>query len=442
MGKPETIQEYLTAIEEQIRWKRARPVVALELQRHLEDQRDAFLEEGSTPKDAERLAVEEMGDPVSVGAELDHIHRPKPQWGLLGLTVLLAIIGSVLRVWLTARWTISSIDPVRTLAALLVGTACLLAGYFLDYAVLGRHAVAVYVGAVIAGVLALWLSPEVNNASYYTRYVVLCYPVVYAIWLYFCRQKHWKGVLLAMAGGVPLALICLAAPSTTGLLLLLLVGFALLLVAGWDDWFEIGRRKSMAVPLVCAGAMIGTACYGIFFRGYLQNRWTMLVHPELDPYGAGYQAMSVRRALSIARRWGEGQWNDVVSPYSYDYTVPGCEGDFFLTTIIYKLGWLPFLMLVLAVAFLLLWLLHRCLRQRNPFGRLVALSVVLALGLQGVFSIFLNMGFVLTSVHMPFLVGNLHMVLDMGLIGMALSVFRESSIVREASFEKFQHRYT
>ena len=49
MGKPETIQEYLTAIEEQIRWKRARPVVALELQRHLEDQRDAFLEEGSTP---------------------------------------------------------------------------------------------------------------------------------------------------------------------------------------------------------------------------------------------------------------------------------------------------------------------------------------------------------------------------------------------------------
>ena len=99
-------------------------------------------------------------------------------------------------------------------------------------------------------------------------------------------------------------------------------------------------------------------------------------------------------------------------------------------------------MLVLAVAFLLLWLLHRCLRQRNPFGRLVALSVVLALGLQRVFSIFLNMGFVLTSVHMPFLVGNLHMVLDMGLIGMALSVFRESSIVREASFEKFQHRYT
>ena len=43
---PETIQAYLKAVEEQIRWRRARPVVSLELRRHLEDQRDAFAAEG------------------------------------------------------------------------------------------------------------------------------------------------------------------------------------------------------------------------------------------------------------------------------------------------------------------------------------------------------------------------------------------------------------
>ena len=31
-----------------------------ELEQHLTDQRDAFLEEGSAPEEAERLAVEEM----------------------------------------------------------------------------------------------------------------------------------------------------------------------------------------------------------------------------------------------------------------------------------------------------------------------------------------------------------------------------------------------
>ena len=69
----ETIQGYIEAVEEQIRWRRARPVVSLELRRHLEDQRDAFAAEGL--ENAERLAVEEMGDPVSVGTELDRLHQ-------------------------------------------------------------------------------------------------------------------------------------------------------------------------------------------------------------------------------------------------------------------------------------------------------------------------------------------------------------------------------
>ena len=98
----ETIREYLDTVQEQIRWKRARPVVARELEQHLTDQRDAFLEEGNPPETAERLAVEEMGDPVTVGTELDRVHRPKPQWGLLAATLILALLGGILRVWLTA----------------------------------------------------------------------------------------------------------------------------------------------------------------------------------------------------------------------------------------------------------------------------------------------------------------------------------------------------
>ena len=44
----DTIRAYLDTVQEQIRWKRARPVVVRELEQHLADQRDAFLEEGTT----------------------------------------------------------------------------------------------------------------------------------------------------------------------------------------------------------------------------------------------------------------------------------------------------------------------------------------------------------------------------------------------------------
>ena len=128
MPEHDTIQAYLETAGEQIRWGRARQVVIPELRQHLEDQRDAFLAEGR--EDAERLAVEEMGDPVSVGAELDRIHRPKPQWGLLALTVAFALAGAVLRVWLTADWAelYQDIDPLRTALAFLLGCGALAAG--------------------------------------------------------------------------------------------------------------------------------------------------------------------------------------------------------------------------------------------------------------------------------------------------------------------------
>ena len=91
MPGPESVRGYLDAVEAQIRWKRARTVAARELETHLEDQQEEFLAEGHPPEEAERLAVEDMGDPVAVGADLDRLHRPRPQWGMLGLTLALLL---------------------------------------------------------------------------------------------------------------------------------------------------------------------------------------------------------------------------------------------------------------------------------------------------------------------------------------------------------------
>ena len=433
----ETIREYLDTVQEQIRWKRARPVVARELEQHLTDQRDAFLEEGNTPETAERLAVEEMGDPVTVGTELDRIHRPKPQWGLLTATLVLALLGGVLRVWLTASGaeTYENISLFRTAIALALGAVCLLGAYFLDYTWLTRHARWVYMGALVLGVLSLWLSPDINCASYYTRYVVLLYPTVYAIWLYHCRGKGWKGVLLAILGGVPLVIIGCLAPYVLGILLLMVTGFALMLAAAGTDWFSVGRGKTAAVVLGIAAAMAGSMVWQVWKNGLFMSRFLRFLHPELDPFGGGYQAMSVRKALSVSQWLGTGNWSEVASPYPFERTVPDWNHDFFLTTVVYKLGWLPFLLLVLAVAGLLLWLLWKCLRQRNQAGRLVALSVIVPLALQVIFSIMQNLGYVLFSASMPLVTGNLPTVVTMGLMGLALSVFREEPIARENSPE-------
>ena len=434
MEKPDTIRGYLEAVAEQIRWRRARPVVTWELERHLEDQRDTFAAEGH--ENAEQLAVAEMGDPVSVGAELDRMHRPRPQWGLLALAMLLALAGTVLRVWLTADWDAyyMAINPYRAGLAFLLGSGALLVGYFLDYGWLGRRGGWVYLGALIVSFLLLVVPQRLpNGVHYYLRCVVLLYPLAYTFWVYACRKKGWLGLLAAMAGVFPLLCFCPYAPSTLGAFLLLSTGTLVLLIAAWQDWFGIGRRKTLWVTAACTGAAGISGIRYIFRNAYTSTRLAAALHPEQFLDGAGYHAFQIRSAVSGAKWLGQGSWSPAKP---YPLTVAGSDGDTFLTTLIHRLGWLPFLAVVLAFAALAVWILLRCLRQSNQLGKAVVLAALLPLCIQSLFSITWNLGFTLLSSPFPLITGNTSTVLDLFLIGLCLSVFREERIARDSAYNR------
>ena len=427
----DTMQEYLHAVEEQISWKRARPVLSRELRQHLEDQRDDFAAQGFA--DAEKMAVEEMGDPVSVGAELDRIHRPKSQRGPLAMTVILALAGGFLRVWLTysARPGWEAFSQRKTVLALALGTAVLLFGYFLDISPLLRRPKTVYIGALAVGVLfwAIWRTSPVISRSYWAIYALQLYPVVYAVWLYRWRGKGWTGLLGAVAGGIPLTLQCMLYPSISNALILLLSGFVLLLFAIWKDWFRVSKPAATAFLSGLAVTIIAF----VVLRYGSSPRIEALFYPEKHAANAGYQAVTVRRALDASQWFGEGAAG--FAPYPFEQYVPEWSRDFLLTTVVYKLGWLPFLLVVLAMTSLLVWLL--CRWSRNQAGQMVVLSVVMIFLCRIFFSVALNMGFVLASFGFPLLTGNLQSIMDMGLLGLILSVFRNGSILRE-NIQKFE----
>lgn len=347
MSECNTIQAYLDAVAEQIRWKRTKPVVLAELEQHLEDQRDTFASEGCA--NAEQLAVEEMGDPVSVGTELDRIHRPKPQWGLLTLTVLLALAGAVLRVVLTADWSVygENFYLRRTVLAFVLGCGALLLGYFLNYVQLGRWGRALYFVGLVVGIWALTRSPGISGRSYYTSYVTLCYPVVYVFWLNTWRRKGWKGLAAALLGGIPLGMICMFGPHMFSLVMLFAVGTVSALLAAWNDWFGIGRQKSVGAVLLWKLAVAGVTVGSVYLSGDGFRRLAVVLHPERDAMGSGYQAGMIRQALETAQWVGAGEWSTAISGRPYETTVPGCDGSALLTTLIYKMGWLPFLAVVL-----------------------------------------------------------------------------------------------
>ena len=435
MQEHNTIRAYLDTVAEQIRWKRARPVVVAELERHLEDQRDAFAGDGF--EDAEALAVKEMGDPVAVGTELDRVHRPKPQWGIITLTIVLGLVGALLRIFLTDVHNEEYIVvmSVRALAAVGLGCIALLAGYFLDYSRLSRYAGKIHIGTLVVSLVVAHFSPTVNGCYYYARYVIMVFPVVYALWLYSCRNKGWIGLALAILGGIPMALFCYYVPYISGLAVYVLSGFVLVVFAAWNDWFGIGRWKSLIPPLACAGTIMGVFAYLSIASETLAQRLTVALHPEVDPLGRGYYAWMIREALGRSQWIGEGSW-DIEKFGFYEWSVPNTDSDAFLTTVIHKLGWAPFLLITFVFAVLLLWLLFQCTKQKSQLGRLIVIAVVMSLSLQAILSIAWNMGFALLAAPFPLIIGNISTVLNMGLLGLALSVFRGDSIARNSENSK------
>lgn len=422
MQQPDKFKDYAALVCGQLRWKKARPVVEREIETHLRDQCDALVQSGMDAEKAVDESIRQMGDAVEIGTSLDRVHRPKPSWGLLILTVILLAAGLAIQ-----RFVIhdAHILPRYTLSVVL-GVCFFLGAYFMDFTLLGKWPLAFYIGALvlIGGVV---LS---DPRSYFAAQLTLLLPLVYAALLYGLRSKRYLGLILAFAGLAIQCVCCCTIPSMAGLLVTAVVGIALLAAAAWVDWFKIGRARSCVI-LAALILPCGTA---LFFHlanaGYFTNRILIMLHPETDPFGAGWEAVQIRNVLAGAQMVGTG----TVPSETYDYYVPFLPRlDRLLTCLIYDYGWISLILVLAIYAVFFTVALHKCRKQKNILGRLVSLAVILTLAFQVLFYVCFNLGISLFGVFPLPLVsyGNTALVVDLALIGVMLSAFRTGALVRD-----------
>ena len=87
------MEKYLEKLLLQIRCKKARPYIAEEIKGHIESQIEDNIADGMSYEEAEKNAVADMGDPVTVGISLDKIHKPQIAWKLLVIVGILSLLG-------------------------------------------------------------------------------------------------------------------------------------------------------------------------------------------------------------------------------------------------------------------------------------------------------------------------------------------------------------
>lgn len=448
-----TIQEYLTAVEEQIRWKRAKPVVTLELKRHLEDQRDAFAEDGSTLEEAEHLAVEEMGDPVAVGTELDRVHRPRPSWGIF-LPVLLS-----LAVWLGFRvcqhWDVRYYQLLDYYAPRWGGTIALALGamallYFLDYTLFGKRpllAAGLMTAAVFGRSLLEVTLPSFSYTHSLGDYLPLLLPLAMALAIYALRERGTRGLAACCVLGLAPTLPWIALGWMQMLWPTLLCNTALLMLAVKSGWFGGQKRNWLLVAgyaLAALGAILlaMTVLTGGAPHSLMDAVWR--AQGGEDDY-AVYSKQFVLELLSNARLVGAAgipkEWeNPAQWQESLRWILDFAYYDDMLFAVLVNFGWLAFLAVQAPMAVLLAVGWQKCRRQTAVLGRLLASAILLTLTWQAAAYVvqtltgLLGLKALLTPFPYPLLSdGGTALVVDCALLGILLSVFRSGSIVREDS---------
>ena len=176
MNVSDAFHRYAEKVCEQIRWKKAHPAVAQEIEDHLTDQKNAYLAAGDSESIAEEKALLQMGDPVSVGTALDQTHKPAPQWGIIGLVLLLFVLGGIIQVLLLKTIPIGN-DASATRSAqvlfvfLPLSLATFVGMYFLDFSFFGKHPYVLPLGLLMVD-LAAQLFGELRKKMAHSR--LLC----------------------------------------------------------------------------------------------------------------------------------------------------------------------------------------------------------------------------------------------------------------------------
>ncbi len=421
-------ESYLEQVRAQLHWKYAQPVVLQELSDHLQDQRDACLAQGMDGNAAEAEALRQMGDPVTVGLELDRVHLPKPAWEIMTAMAALAVASLCLWcfVFFDGNWSQWLWNPLKGL--LLGAGLCALTGR-MDVNRLAQKPWRLCLGAVAAMVLAMWISRKSSGGirMYWGQYTALLLPLGYAGLVYALRGRGGRGLALCGAAYVPLLALCLMVPSFGGGIVLSLSAYAILLLAIGSGAF--GPRKRLYTALVLAV----TALLAAGFAALIWDRLSVLLRIVPPEQEENFMQQMVWEMLAHARPLGAGaafRWGAASSEWLLRADCMQC--DYLLAVVAYRCGWVAALGLLAASLGFAALCLRKALRQRTLWGRLLACAVAIPLTVQTLGYILSNLGYPLGSFELPLLsYGNAFTVIDCLLLGFLLAVCRCGSILRD-----------
>lgn len=183
---------------------------------------------------------------------------------------------------------------------------------------------------------------------------------------------------------IPLLLILIPAaliakqPDLGTALLILSSGLLVIFFSGisWQILFSLASLVTLCLPTLW-----------FFMRDYQRQRILVLLDPERDPLGSGYQIIQSKIAIGSGGLYGKGWLNGTQSNLEF---LPERTTDFIFAVFSEEFGLVGCLILLLLYLYIIIRGLYISAEAQNTFGRLLAGSLIMTMFVY----VFVNIGMV------------------------------------------------
>lgn len=364
--------------------------------------------------------------------------KPCPDFCLLGLSVLLAVLGLVI-LYSATRSTQSIRRPIVQTLAIMIGIFGMGVLYFVDYRIYRCYKPHLYIGSLLVLVLVFLFGSgkaETGANSWIRFFGIGIQPselVKIAFVLFFAEQFSKEKAKKTLQNG-----------KTVLKLFALYIGITVLVVLQNDTGTALVFTFMFAVMYFVAGLSYRYVLWAILsiclllpafwfcLAPYQKNRILVFFNPELDPTGAGYQVLQSKIAIGSGRLFGRGYQS---GPQTQLALLPEKETDFIFSVIGEEFGFLGCVFVVILLFWFIYRILHIATRAKDEAGRLIATGLGSMFLLHVIENVSMCLGLLpVTGIPLPFIsYGGSSMVTSFLAVGILLNISKTSKAL---SFHK------
>ncbi|AZJ19218.1 cell division protein FtsW [Bacillus wiedmannii bv. thuringiensis] len=408
-------ERFVSEVTNHIKSKEAKSFVATELDFHLKQAKNTWIEKGLSEEVAENKAVEQMGSPIKLGQELNKLHKPKVDWFLLIL--LVAAMGLGFLPVLVFGYTNDVI--INKVIFVILGVITAIGMMLLDYRKLERMGWLFYIIGVVV-LLMLYCFP---NASMIGEPLIqigpiaidclMAVPFFFLAWASFFNNSRLKIIHLVVLYLFSLYLFLIVSTLSS-----IFIYITMVFVMLW--WSKLGKKTSLIITVVPICLFIIKVSVS-WSSGYHLDRLLGYLNPESDAGGAGFMYIRLKEVMSSAGWFGT---------YGDIKFIPAPDTDFVFASLTYYYGYWLALILVFVLSLFVVRLIVISYKINDRYGKLLLVGGVTLFLFQFIYNVGMILGLLpIAAISLPFISYGLTPTVFHALImGIVLSVYRRKDI--------------